>query len=128
MISPNPPWPVTLSLFYRNRPLNPKVRHAVSSLLGVMAAEAPYRVPAQLDFSLVESLLSTKASAAEYHEWALREDLDYFSRTLQAAKDHCQDTLNDLDRNTHSLMNRDRSGLWAHIIGSVKSHSVPKET
>ncbi|KAJ5202801.1 hypothetical protein N7449_004880 [Penicillium cf. viridicatum] len=92
-----------------------------------MAAEAPYRVPAQLDFSLVESLLSTTASAAEDHAWALRKDLDYFSRTLQEAKDHCQETLNDLDRNTHPLMNRDRSELWAHIIGSVKSHSVLEE-
>lgn len=87
-----------------------------------MAAEAPYRVPAQLDLSLVESLLAAKASAAEDHLWALREDPDYFSRTLHEAKDHRQETLKDLNGNTHPLLSRDRSQfLWAHIIGSVVS-------
>ncbi|KAJ5700055.1 hypothetical protein N7536_003068 [Penicillium majusculum] len=79
-------------------PLKPESEISGFESLGVMAAEAPYRVPAQLDLGLVESLLATKASTAEDHE-----------------------TLKDLDGNIHPLMNRDRSELWAHIIGSVVS-------
>ncbi|KAJ5505984.1 hypothetical protein N7453_004941, partial [Penicillium expansum] len=90
--------------------------------LGVMAAEAPYRVPAQLDLSLVESLLAAKACVAEDHLWALREDPDYFSTILHEAKDHRQETLKDLNGNTNPLLSRDRSqSLWADIIGSVVS-------
>ncbi|KAJ5942536.1 hypothetical protein N7516_002704 [Penicillium verrucosum] len=90
--------------------------------LGVMAAEAPYRAPAQLDLALVESLLATKASAVEDHVWSLREDPEYFFRTLQEAKDHRQETLKDLDGNTHPLMNRDRgkSGSQAKKLVSLQ--------
>ncbi|KAJ5976099.1 hypothetical protein N7481_009806 [Penicillium waksmanii] len=50
--------------------------------LGVMVAEAPYRVPAKLDLSQIESLLSARASAADDHLWALREDSEYFSHVV----------------------------------------------
>ncbi|KAJ6149595.1 hypothetical protein N7471_000794 [Penicillium samsonianum] len=76
--------------------------------LGVMAAEAPYRVPAQLGLTLVASLLAAKASAAEDHLWALREDPDYFSRMLHGAKDHRQETFKNVNENTHPLLSRNR--------------------
>lgn len=50
--------------------------------LGVMAAEAPYRVPARIDLRRIASLIAARASAVEDHLWALREDPDYFARTL----------------------------------------------
>ncbi|KAF4972300.1 hypothetical protein FSARC_1079 [Fusarium sarcochroum] len=45
--------------------------------LALTTAEAPYRVPAQLDFARFESLLAAKASAVADHIWAMREDPDY---------------------------------------------------
>lgn len=92
--------------------------------LGVMAAEAPFRAPALLDLRHVESLLAARASAAEDHLWALREDPDYFSRTLLDAKEHRQEMLMDIDGYDHPLLSRGRRGtLWARIIGSVVSEA-----
>lgn len=89
--------------------------------LGVMATEAPYRVPAELDLRLVESLLTARASAAEDHLWALREDPEYFSRTLLDAREHRQEMLKDVNGKDHPLLRRGgrRELLWARIIGSV---------
>ncbi|QKX58716.1 uncharacterized protein TRUGW13939_05843 [Talaromyces rugulosus] len=92
--------------------------------LGVMAAEAPYRLPARLDLHYVESLLSARAFAAEDHLWALREDPDYFSRTLLEAKDHRQEILKDIYGNEHPVFSRGREEiLWGRIIGSVVSEA-----
>lgn len=103
-------------------PLKPESQAGGFESLVMMAAEAPYRIPAQLDLSIVESLLTAKASAAEDHLWALREDPDYFSRTLHEVKDHRQETLKDLNGNTPPLLSSDCSEVfWAHIIGSVVS-------
>lgn len=92
--------------------------------LGVMAAEAPYRLPEQLDLHHIESLLSAKASAAEDHLWALREDPDYFSKTLLEAKDHRQEILKDFQGNDHPVFSHGREKiLWERIIGSVVSEA-----
>jgi hypothetical protein len=42
--------------------------------LGALAAEAPYRLPAQIDLERVKSLFAAKVSAVEDHLWALCED------------------------------------------------------
>ncbi|KAJ5150387.1 hypothetical protein N7492_010738 [Penicillium capsulatum] len=92
--------------------------------LAIMAAEGPYRVPAQLDLRLVASLLAARASAAEDHLWALREDPDYFARTLLEAREHRQEVLKDLNGHHHPILSHDRRGiLWARIIGSVVSEA-----
>lgn len=92
--------------------------------LGVMAAEAPYRLPEQLDLHHVETLLSARASAAEDHLWALREDPDYFARTLLEAKDHRQEILKDFQGNDHPVFSHGREEiLWERIIGSVVSEA-----
>ncbi|KAJ5912994.1 hypothetical protein N7504_001877 [Penicillium tannophilum] len=91
--------------------------------LGVMAAESPYRVPAQLNLHHVESLLAARASAAEDHLWALREDPGYFSKTLLEAWDHRQELLYDLDGNRHPVFRRGPGDhlLWTRVIGTVVS-------
>lgn len=42
--------------------------------LAAMRAEAPYRVPANLDFDQLVAVFAGRCSAAEDHIWALRED------------------------------------------------------
>lgn len=88
--------------------------------LAVMAAEAPYRVPAQLDLGLVESLLTARASAAEDRLWALREDPDYFVRQLLEVKEHRLEMLKDFNGKDHPVFSCGRRDIfWARIIGTV---------
>lgn len=88
--------------------------------LAVMAAEAPYRVPQRLDLARVRSLLEARASAAEDHLWALREDPSYFAETLLDSKEHRQEMLPDIHKNAHPATSKLRIGtLWARIIGST---------
>ncbi|PYH43769.1 uncharacterized protein BP01DRAFT_278053, partial [Aspergillus saccharolyticus JOP 1030-1] len=72
-------------------PEPPDMAHASGdgfAALTVLAAEAPYRPPAQLDLGRMESLLAARTAAAEDHLWALREDPDYFAKTLHEVKEH----------------------------------------
>ncbi|CAG7937538.1 unnamed protein product [Penicillium salamii] len=92
--------------------------------LGVMAAEAPYRVPAKLDLSRVESLLTARASAAEDHLWALREDPEYFSRVILEAKDHRQEMLKDTAGGSHPVFRYGQHDIiWSRIICRVVSRA-----
>lgn len=85
-----------------------------------MAAEAPYRVPAELDLRLIESLLAARASAAEDHLWALRKNPDYFLKAIFDAQDHRQEMLKDTRGMSHPVFTHDqRDVLWARVIGSV---------
>lgn len=97
--------------------------------LAVMAAEAPYRVPQRLDLGRVRSLLEARASAAEDHLWALREDPSYFAECLLDTKKHRQEMLPDSMRNAHPATSTARRGtLWARIIGSTIYQSyIPLE-
>ncbi|KAL7805289.1 hypothetical protein V8C44DRAFT_352215 [Trichoderma aethiopicum] len=88
--------------------------------LASMAAEAPYRVPAQLDLGRVESLLSAKARAAEDHLWALREDPAYFRQHVLDAREHRLEMIKDALNNTHPTLVPGREGLFrARVVGEV---------
>lgn len=88
--------------------------------LAVLAAEAPYRVPAQLDLGRMESLLGARASAAEDKLWILREDPSYFAQQLLEAKEHQQEMMQDTLGQSHPAARRGREViLWARIIGNV---------
>lgn len=88
--------------------------------LALMAAEAPYRVPAQLDLGRIESLLAAKTRAAEDHLWALREDPDYFRQHLLDAREHRQELIKDILDHSHPTLTPSREHLfWARVIGSV---------
>ncbi|RDW93396.1 uncharacterized protein DSM5745_00718 [Aspergillus mulundensis] len=88
--------------------------------LVVLTAEAPFRVPAKLDLSLVESLLTARSSAAEDHLWALREDPDYFAKRLLEAKDHRREMLKDPKGNRHPLLLDSRNHIiWARSLESM---------
>lgn len=88
--------------------------------LAVMAAEAPYRLPAHLDLDRIELLLRAKVSAAEDHLWALREDPGYFAEKLAESKEHRQEMLKDLNGDIHPTLRVSKLGtLWARVIGST---------
>ncbi|PNP44481.1 hypothetical protein TGAMA5MH_03786 [Trichoderma gamsii] len=88
--------------------------------LALMAAEAPYRVPAQLDFGRIESLLAAKTRAAEDHLWALREDPTYFRQHLLDAQEHRQELIKDTYDRPHPTLNPRRIHLFrARVVGNV---------
>lgn len=92
--------------------------------LGVMVAEAPYRVPGKLHLSQIESLLSARASAAEDHLWALREDPEYFCHVVLEAKDHRQENLEDTAGKAHPVFRiGQQDTFWTRILGSVISEA-----
>ncbi|KAK5170245.1 uncharacterized protein LTR77_004831 [Saxophila tyrrhenica] len=86
----------------------------------VMAAEAPYRVPAGMDLARLESLFTARATAAEDHIWALREDPGYFAEALFELKEHRQELIRHPDGSEHPLFKFKREEiLWSRVIGSV---------
>ncbi|KAL4886219.1 hypothetical protein BJY04DRAFT_229337 [Aspergillus karnatakaensis] len=88
--------------------------------LAVMAAEAPYRAPGKLDLGRIASLLSARASAAEGHIWALREDPDYYLRQFLEYKEHRQEMLKDSNGTEHHILTGNRKEVfWARVIGGI---------
>ncbi|OAQ62753.1 C2H2 and C2HC zinc finger [Pochonia chlamydosporia 170] len=88
--------------------------------LATLADEAPYRVPATLDLQNIESLLAARASRAEEHVWALREDPSYFADQLLEAREHRLEMLKDVNGNAHPTLRFPREKyLWARVIDNV---------
>jgi hypothetical protein len=86
-----------------------------------IAAEAPYRVPAHLDFGRIKAVIAAKRSAAEDHIWTLREDPGYFSDVLGDWREHRQETLLDTKGQRHPLLTNTKPLLWERVIGNVIS-------
>ncbi|ATY61278.1 hypothetical protein A9K55_005689 [Cordyceps militaris] len=88
--------------------------------LAVLAAEAPYRLPDQLNLGRLESLLEAKMLAAEDHVWALREDPAYFAHEFLEVRDHRQEMLKDTKGRPHPVTNRLKEHLlWSRVTGTV---------
>lgn len=88
-----------------------------SDSLAVMVAEAPYRVPAQLDLARIESFLAARASAAEDHMWALREDPGYFADTLRELKEHRGEMVKDTRGKAHPVLDKHYENIfWPRVI------------
>ena len=90
--------------------------------LAESAAEAPYRVPAELNLQRLESIIQAKLLAAEDHVWALREDPGYFASVLQETKDHRQEIMLDVRGQRHPLL---ATPMQDHIFwGRVIENSI----
>lgn len=85
--------------------------------LAAMAAEAPYRVPANLNFEQLQAVIAAKRSAVEDHVWALREDPGYFYEIVGDEAEHRLEQLPDTRGNKHPHLND--SLFWARVYGSV---------
>ncbi|KAK3319886.1 hypothetical protein B0T19DRAFT_451324 [Cercophora scortea] len=101
-------------------PLKDTSEAAGFTSLAVMAEEAPYRVPENLDLERIESLLAARKALAEDHAWALREDPGYFADHVLEMRDHSQEMLRDVQGNVHPTLKPPREGiLWSRVIGTV---------
>lgn len=88
--------------------------------MAIMALEAPYRVPARLDFARIAALLSAKVASAEDHIWQLRENPGYFMEHLHEIVEHRQETLKDTNGQEHHVRtSRFQNIFWTRVLGEL---------
>ena len=68
-----------------------------------IAAEAPYRQSANLDFDRISSLLAAKHDEAADHLWSLREDPSYFEAHILESKEHRRELVLDSRGKQHPV-------------------------
>ncbi|KUJ07127.1 uncharacterized protein LY89DRAFT_601789, partial [Mollisia scopiformis] len=86
--------------------------------LTLLSAEAPYRLPANLDLDRLHAILAARLSAAEDHLWALREDPGYFAETVRDWSEHRNDALPDTWGNPHPT-GPHTTEFWTRVIRNV---------
>lgn len=85
--------------------------------LAAMAAEAPYRLPALIDFARIELVLEAKATAASDHIWALREDPAYFVDCINDIREHRIEMVRDTNDKLHPSLTKGRESVFgSHVI------------
>ncbi|KAF2818287.1 hypothetical protein CC86DRAFT_472923 [Ophiobolus disseminans] len=110
------------SLTESDVPLNPGPPPTLGDItsLQMIALEAPYRIPAHLDFARLKAIASAERNAREDHLWALREDPGYFADAMQEASVHRQELLLDTKGHEHpTLREPGRPLFWNRVSGSV---------
>ncbi|OAL53445.1 hypothetical protein IQ07DRAFT_562298 [Pyrenochaeta sp. DS3sAY3a] len=92
--------------------------------LQVIAMEAPYRIPARLDFLRLKALAAAERNAREDHLWSLREDPSYFVDVVQTFAEHRQEMILDTQGHKHpTLREPGRPLLWNRILGYMSLHA-----
>ncbi|KAF2211676.1 hypothetical protein CERZMDRAFT_98105 [Cercospora zeae-maydis SCOH1-5] len=101
------------------QPAPPSLSDQESGLasLALMKAEAPYRIPANLSWDRIVSLLAAKRDAVQDHIWSLREDPSYFSYVMRDSREHRQELIADTRGLAHpeSRFSREEI-LWGRIL------------
>ncbi|PKY02469.1 hypothetical protein P168DRAFT_271735 [Aspergillus campestris IBT 28561] len=88
--------------------------------LVAITADAPYRLPAQLDVRALEDVVDAKRSAAEDHLLALREDPGYFASVVDEYKEHRSEMISDIYGSTHPTLTPWPDRLfWNRVLQNV---------
>ena len=85
--------------------------------LAGLRTEAPYRVPARLDFSRLQAMIAAKYSAVKDHIWILRENPGYFNSIVQKFSTHRLETLLDVNGEQHP--NLGSTQFWDFVLDSI---------
>ncbi|KAI1530130.1 hypothetical protein PtrSN001C_008779 [Pyrenophora tritici-repentis] len=92
--------------------------------LQTIALEAPYRIPAHLDFARLKAIASAERNAREDHLWALREDPGYFAEVMEEASVHRQEQVPDTKGQEHpTLKEPGRPLFWNRVLGFTLNES-----
>ncbi|TVY44381.1 hypothetical protein LOCC1_G003492 [Lachnellula occidentalis] len=83
--------------------------------LASISAEAPYRLPANLNLDRLSGIFAARLSAAEDHLWQMREDPGYFSDTIIDWSEHRNDRLLDTMGNPHPT-GPHTTDFWERVI------------
>ena len=84
--------------------------------LAIMAAEAPYRLPAHIDFVRIERVLAAKVAAARDHMWAMREDPAYFTNCIDDTREHRPEMLTDTQGGFHPMLWREGKDIFRSVV------------
>ncbi|KAF2867597.1 hypothetical protein BDV95DRAFT_630985 [Massariosphaeria phaeospora] len=88
--------------------------------LEIVAREAPYRIPAHLDFRRPKALVSAERNSREDHVWALREDPSYFASVMQEYAEHRQEQVLDVRGQQHPTFDQsDNFEFWSSVLRTV---------
>ncbi|KAI1337758.1 hypothetical protein F5Y15DRAFT_143279 [Xylariaceae sp. FL0016] len=91
----------------------------------VASLEAPYRLPAALDFNWLESVVGAKLADTRDHLLSMREDPSYFASTLLEWGDHGPEILPNLnDRVQTSFFRKDVDLFWERVIGAAIMYAL----
>lgn len=85
--------------------------------LAALSSEAPYRVPARVDFQRLQAIIAANFSAAKDHVWSLREDPDYFTSILRTHGEHRTETLLDVNGKKHPELYT--KIFWDFVLGNM---------
>ncbi|MCJ1396236.1 hypothetical protein MMC18_009125 [Xylographa bjoerkii] len=85
--------------------------------LAAMSMEAPYRVPAHLDFRRLRAIIAANFSAAKDHLWALREDPGYFASVARDSSEHRLEVLRDDHGQQHPRLNT--PVFWGFVLRHI---------
>ncbi|MCJ1385502.1 hypothetical protein MMC17_008625 [Xylographa soralifera] len=85
--------------------------------LAAMSMEAPYRVPAHLDFQRLRAIIAANFSAAKDHLWALREDPGYFANVATDSSGHRMEVLRDDHGKQHPRLNK--PVFWGFVLHHI---------
>ena len=80
-------------------------------------ATAPYRVPAQFDFSRIKALVNAKLAEAEDHIWSLREDPAYFRDFAWDWSQHQPENLSSINGKRHPYLGKPR--FWDMVFRNI---------
>ncbi|KAI0004853.1 hypothetical protein F4779DRAFT_621201 [Xylariaceae sp. FL0662B] len=99
-------------------PLPSSVDQAPSmDVLSMTILEAPYRLPAEIEFTRLETVIAARLAAARDHVWSMREDPGYFSQALSEWKEHRHFYVPDLKGRPHmALLTLSDASMWDHTI------------
>ncbi|CAG8979565.1 hypothetical protein HYALB_00011919 [Hymenoscyphus albidus] len=87
------------------------------SLITSVATDAPYRLPACVDFRRLGLIAAARRSSAEDHIHSMREDPGYFADFLKEWGEHRQEQLLDTNGHQHPVLSQ--SVFWDRVIGNV---------
>lgn len=98
-------------------PLTPETEVGYDSL-AMIAAETPYREPANLDLDRIAALLASKFDDLADQIWLLREDPGYFEAQMRELKEHCPENMKDArGRQLPNIRSGGEELVWAGVLG-----------
>ncbi|KAI1085359.1 hypothetical protein F5B20DRAFT_587411 [Whalleya microplaca] len=103
-ISPEPPLPSAAD------------QANLMDVLSVDILEAPYRLPADIHFTRLETVVAARLAAAKDHVWSMREDPGYFAEVLLDWKEHRHYCVPDEHGGSHRELSYGEDHMWDHTI------------
>ncbi|KAF7895768.1 uncharacterized protein EAF01_009730 [Botrytis porri] len=86
--------------------------------LATISAEAPYRLPANIDFERLREIFAARLAAAEDYLFDLREDPGFFADTIIDWSEHRNDALLDTNGNPHPTGPHTQD-FWGRVVRNI---------